>query len=568
MITKRTTQAASAAAFLLGCAAALAPAQSQAEPPEWKTLGEGSDCRARTLALLVKETPYDVSSQATWTGRCAGGWAQGWGTLELRRRIGSIEMLTRWRGYRVDGRPVGYGTTETTTSPGSPAAQTTTHWTYTSGEHFVAVQGGMGLALDEGYAEAQAVPLPRAAPFEPRPNGSDPKPLGFILVDDSSVTLMQAPCMVHSARIPECKPGSAEGKATIYYLTEKPSGVPTTDFSRLKHTLCPDPRTLDGCGDAIEQVLAPARQAARALITETKPAVDAQLRKAQAAARPGSVGTRTVSLEVPGAPRPPQPAPAAVPKPAAAPTALPAPTVAAKPPAPRATPARSAPPSPEEISRRCRPDPAAYRRAVAQSCYGNPNRVANERCTAMLNATSQWTDEQALQSSSYYYQPGQSSDAQVKRELEYLRYRLEHEPHTRAQTEMEIAANECVLTARAGTSAPAALAPTTPPASYNVPAMSGRAAPSFAGASSGNLCAGEPFRNPTYETALSQLPQEASVLIRGALVGIDLQLAAYARCPDPSSVRDAVNALLNQRAQALQTCRQIVSTDNCLVSPF
>ncbi len=69
-----------------------------------------------------------------------------------------------------------------------------------------------------------------------------------------------------------------------------------------------------------------------------------------------------------------------------------------------------------------------------------------------------------------------------------------------------------------------------------------------------------------YDAAMAALPGGSpSVQIRGAIVGIDLQLRAARACQAGAS---RVAALEQQREQALRTCRQIVSRDNCLEPPF
>lgn len=90
----------------------------------------------------------------------------------------------------------------------------------------------------------------------------------------------------------------------------------------------------------------------------------------------------------------------------------------------------------------------------------------------------------------------------------------------------------------------------------------------FIGASTGNVCAGERLSNPSYDAAMARLPtNSATVSIRGAIIGIDLQLEAYRLC-EASSVSAQVNDLLRSRESALKACRQIAATDDCLVSPF
>jgi len=91
---------------------------------------------------------------------------------------------------------------------------------------------------------------------------------------------------------------------------------------------------------------------------------------------------------------------------------------------------------------------------------------------------------------------------------------------------------------------------------------------SVAGAPAG-VCKGGTWHDPAYEAALARIPRTDSVaLIRGAIVGIDMQLRAHRSCPDASRDPVHIRALENQREAALRTCRQISARDNCLESPF
>ena len=83
------------------------------------------------------------------------------------------------------------------------------------------------------------------------------------------------------------------------------------------------------------------------------------------------------------------------------------------------------------------------------------------------------------------------------------------------------------------------------------------------------MCAGEPLRNPAYEAALAKIPQaDVNQLIRGSVVGIDMQLAALEQCTSSTKLEQQIKALESQRASALTTCRQLASRDNCEQSPF
>jgi len=94
------------------------------------------------------------------------------------------------------------------------------------------------------------------------------------------------------------------------------------------------------------------------------------------------------------------------------------------------------------------------------------------------------------------------------------------------------------------------------------------AATSVAGAPPG-VCKDGGWHDPAYEAALARIPRNDPVtLIRGAIVGIDLQLHAIRTCPGASRDPAHIRALENQRESALRACRQISARDNCLVSPF
>ncbi len=182
----------------------------------------------------------------------------------------------------------------------------------------------------------------------------------------------------------------------------------------------------------------------------------------------------------------------------------------------------------------------------SQECYQNLRGMSDD---ALLRSMDPWINPQTLQAP-------------------HLR---QNYPNTQASKwfgplkKVEMEAAECteklVNDARRGVSPSATTA--------NASSLTGRTGQRF-GPPEGDVCRGEPLRlPPSYEAALAGLPQNSpSVLIRGALIGIDMQLDAYRQCARTPGVIEAIQALENQRSQALTTCRQIVSTDNCLVSPF
>jgi hypothetical protein len=102
-----------------------------------------------------------------------------------------------------------------------------------------------------------------------------------------------------------------------------------------------------------------------------------------------------------------------------------------------------------------------------------------------------------------------------------------------------------------------------------VPASPGQAASGRFAPWTGNVCAGEPLRSEAYSAAMSRIPQnETTMLIRGAIVGIDAQLLALRNCSPSPQILQAISSLQSQRDAALGSCRQISANDNCLQPPF
>jgi hypothetical protein len=128
----------------------------------------------------------------------------------------------------------------------------------------------------------------------------------------------------------------------------------------------------------------------------------------------------------------------------------------------------------------------------------------------------------------------------------------------------------CILESAYGDlSGPAAAVVARSPDNPGNNSITGTAA-AFAGASSGDVCKGETLNNPYYESSIKNLQagNSPSISLRGAMVGLELMLISLRRCPPSERVRSQIAHFEQQRDQALSTCRQIVSHDNCMLSPF
>ncbi len=68
---------------------------------------------------------------------------------------------------------------------------------------------------------------------------------------------------------------------------------------------------------------------------------------------------------------------------------------------------------------------------------------------------------------------------------------------------------------------------------------------------------------------LNAIPRNDNVrLLRGTIYNLDFLIRTYTQClPDPETQK-AINGWETQRVASLRTCRQISSSDNCLISPF
>lgn len=219
----------------------------------------------------------------------------------------------------------------------------------------------------------------------------------------------------------------------------------------------------------------------------------------------------------------------------------------------------------DDTRRQCTPPAAAIRQAAELTCEGyrmiapddsGTNRHSRECYNnlrgmsddALVRGLDPWVNPQTLQADSARMN---YRNAQASRWFGPLR---------RLEMEAAVCTEKLVNDARNGVASAAPAA--------NAPSTVGRTGQRF-GPPQGNACRGEPLSHPQLESALAALPQHSpSVLIRGAIVGIDIQLEAYRQCPRTPDVSQMIQSLENQRSQALTTCRQIVSTDNCLVSPF
>lgn len=81
-------------------------------------------------------------------------------------------------------------------------------------------------------------------------------------------------------------------------------------------------------------------------------------------------------------------------------------------------------------------------------------------------------------------------------------------------------------------------------------------------------CLAEAKASPLHQK-LNALPRnDSNLLTRGAIVVMDAEMRIYSQClPDPRA-QELIAAYTKTRADTLRVCRQISSSDNCLVSPF
>lgn len=238
--------------------------------------------------------------------------------------------------------------------------------------------------------------------------------------------------------------------------------------------------------------------------------------------------------------------------------------------------------SPEELSSKCIPSHTERRQIEAETCYSTPDISKRNFCTTLINSQASWSDEEWGR---YWNSPVTMSDEQLSRAIDLRRYQLTAgEAHMYKQNQMDLAMYECVLNERQAGGASGQATPGQPMTRQTenrpVPQFSvaemltvfmplqGKGAGYFMWSNSGDPCHGERLDNPAYESAVAQLPQDTNSLLRGAMVGIDLQLIAYSLCPDDPAIRIAAAELIEQRDKAMSACQAIVSTDNCHLSPF
>jgi hypothetical protein len=88
-------------------------------------------------------------------------------------------------------------------------------------------------------------------------------------------------------------------------------------------------------------------------------------------------------------------------------------------------------------------------------------------------------------------------------------------------------------------------------------------------ASDGDACRHAAIHNPEMDQALGRLSgKEASIFLRGSIAVLGRKIEALQRCGNDPQTQAAKAQFQAQLDQALKTCRQIVATDNCTVSPF
>ena len=70
-------------------------------------------------------------------------------------------------------------------------------------------------------------------------------------------------------------------------------------------------------------------------------------------------------------------------------------------------------------------------------------------------------------------------------------------------------------------------------------------------------------------TKLNAIPRNETVLLlRGSIYNLDFLIRTYTQCLPDRETQNAITGWTKQREASLRTCRQVSSTDNCLVSPF
>jgi len=68
---------------------------------------------------------------------------------------------------------------------------------------------------------------------------------------------------------------------------------------------------------------------------------------------------------------------------------------------------------------------------------------------------------------------------------------------------------------------------------------------------------------------LNAIPRNDNVLLlRGTIYNLDFLIRTYTQCLPDQETQKHINGWKTQREASLRTCRQISSSDNCLVSPF
>ena len=474
----------------------------------------------------------------TWSGACIGGQAEGRGILSKQTLTEYMEMTLYFRQAHHEGRPIGYGRMDMVIASKTQGVEpaVSSFWMFHSDGMGVSFSEGLGFGADDKLFESSDVPLPRTVPVNTAVVRASSGPRSSIATSDRSVMLSGVPCSLHKDRFPDC--GGVDGRAipyTVYSMRESTyiEGVSTPHTV----TFCPDPRSMQGCSEVADKISAPYRQEVAEFINASRPSVQANLSRMDAALK-GSSSNAGRQFDPTG-------------------------TVDAKVRNGKAqiVASREEQRLAAERQRKAEADQLAAEKL--QQAKANEERARDRReamqliagaVTAVVEA--KVTNASRTQPTPPTQAPGgiRSAGAQENTRCSELRanYASAKSDNARAMWAADISA-----WCRPSTENSVSAATTQP---------LGRDTNSFSALSTGNVCVGETLQNGPYESAMAGLSKETTLQLRGAIVGIDLALAAHAQCGNASAVE--IRRLTEQRNDALRLCRQISATDLCLVSPF
>jgi len=266
----------------LGLAAALASFLCAAEGYSTYRTTSGCEISDAFSATSMSWLPSDWERTKTWSGACVGGKAEGWGLYVTTARFGGADkFVLTVRGFAHDSKLVGYARVIATSVPANASSSS---WLYAADGQTVGGTGRLGLSITDLAMDAPGVALPVSMAWRgPAVAPETASLLAKFWTTSRSISLFAMSCGVHADRFPDCKPGSPQANAWVFFIQdqrlEQRPGV--ADPSK-KLTFCPNPRSLSGCEATVEQVVAPYRQEVLDFIQRTKPAVEALLAASRA----------------------------------------------------------------------------------------------------------------------------------------------------------------------------------------------------------------------------------------------------------------------------------------------